>query len=162
MKRGFSLVELLVVIAILGILTSIMLSVFAAPRRQARDDRRVADLRQVQQGLELYYTRFQEYPKNISGWNDLRVALVGSNIGITNVSNDPLCKGSVDDTSCTDNYMYGGNTDGSEYILQALLEDKDSPLIKDSYNPSLGGGTNLGSTRCATTRGNRFFYCVKF
>ena len=53
--RGFTLVELLVVIAIIGLLSTLAVVSLNSARGKARDAKRLADIRQVQTGLELYY-----------------------------------------------------------------------------------------------------------
>jgi type II secretion system protein G len=53
-KRGFTLIELLVVIAIIGLLASIVLASLNSARKKSRDARRVADMKQMQNALELY------------------------------------------------------------------------------------------------------------
>jgi type II secretion system protein G len=53
-KRGFTLIELLVVIAIIGLLASIVLASLNSARKKSRDARRLADLKQLQNALELY------------------------------------------------------------------------------------------------------------
>lgn len=54
-NRGFTLIELLVVIAIIGILSSVVLASLNSARQKSRDARRVADIKQLQTALELYY-----------------------------------------------------------------------------------------------------------
>ncbi len=61
-KRGFTLIELLVVIAIIGILASIVLASLDSARKKGRDARRIADLKQIQLALELYYDANGQYP----------------------------------------------------------------------------------------------------
>lgn len=51
---SFTLIELLVVIAIIGMLSALLLPNFMAARERARDGKRKADLRQIQQALEMY------------------------------------------------------------------------------------------------------------
>src|SRR3989344_4283087 len=59
---GFTLIELLVVIAIIGIIASMVLIGVNSTRRLGRDARRIADLRQMQNALEIYYNGCGEYP----------------------------------------------------------------------------------------------------
>ncbi len=63
---GFTLIELLVVIAIIGILASIVLASLNSARVKSRDARRVADVKQVQLALELYYNDNAVYPATTS------------------------------------------------------------------------------------------------
>ncbi len=147
--KGFTLIEVLIVVGIIGLLASVVLSGLGSVRSRGRDARRVADLRQVQQGLELYYTRNQSYPTGVTDWDGLRGVLKNENIGITNISNDPLCRDN-NDTAC-DNYEYI-DMGGQEYILKAFLEDKDSPLKKDSHTDAT----------CGKASGDKFVFCIKF
>lgn len=61
-KRGFTLIELLVVIAIIGILSTLAVVSLGNARVRARDSKRVADIRNVQTALEIYYTDQTAYP----------------------------------------------------------------------------------------------------
>jgi len=155
-NKGFTLIEVLIVVGIIGLLASVVLSGLGSVRSRGRDARRAADLRQVQQGLELYYTRFQQYPNGTS-WDNLRTQLREADIGITNISNDPSCG---DSCPSEQNYQYF-STNGEEYILQALLEDKESPLAKDSYG-RLQDDDQIAGSKCGLPSGDRYYYCVKF
>lgn len=68
-RRGFTLIELLVVVAIIGMLSSVVLSSLNTARQKGRDARRVADLKQLQTALELYYASQSApaYPSALSG-----------------------------------------------------------------------------------------------
>lgn len=67
-NAGFTLIELLVVIAIIGILASVVLASLNTARQKSRDARRIADLRQIQTALELYYSSNNSYPQPSEGW----------------------------------------------------------------------------------------------
>jgi len=60
-KRGFTLIELLVAVAILAILSSVGLSTFIGSQKKARDARRRADLKSIQNALEQYYLTNNAY-----------------------------------------------------------------------------------------------------
>ncbi|MDO8505004.1 MAG: type II secretion system protein [bacterium] len=61
-KKGFTLIELLVVIAIIGILSTLAVVSLGNARTRARDSKRVADIRNTQTALEIYYTDNIAYP----------------------------------------------------------------------------------------------------
>lgn len=54
-KKGFTLIEMLVVIAVIGILASIVVLGTGSARTKARDTKRIADVKQIQNGLEATY-----------------------------------------------------------------------------------------------------------
>lgn len=68
--RGFTLIELLVVIAIIGLLASTVLAALDSVRAKARDSRRIADMRQIQTALELYFNDNGVYPGTTSWVRD--------------------------------------------------------------------------------------------
>ncbi|MFN3301932.1 MAG: type II secretion system protein [Patescibacteria group bacterium] len=65
-KKGFTLIELLVVIAIIGILAAIGITALSSARAKARDAKRIADLKNIQAALELYFNDKGNYPTGTS------------------------------------------------------------------------------------------------
>jgi type II secretion system protein G len=61
-SKGFTLIELLVVIAIIGLLASIIVASLNTAQQKGRDARRIADLKEVQLAIELYYDANSNYP----------------------------------------------------------------------------------------------------
>ena len=61
-QKGFTLIELLVVIAIIGLLSTLAVVALNSARQKSRDSKRVADIKQIQTALELYYSENNGYP----------------------------------------------------------------------------------------------------
>jgi len=148
---GFTLIEILVVIAIISVLLGSVLVGLGPAQRQGRDTRRISDLRQTQNALELYYSKCGFYPGTANcaattiptTWADLSSVLTGSGLGVTQIPNDP-------NTAKT--YIYG-STDGSSYVLAADLEQSTNPALQSSPK-----GASVQGVDCSVA--NR--YCVQF
>ena len=117
-KRGFTLIELLVVIAIIGLLASIVLASLNSARKKSRDARRIADLKQLQNALELYSNdNSGNYPNSASAAN-VATALVALTSGsyIPAIPNDPLAGSNT--------YMYKSNaaSNSTNYCMGGYLE----------------------------------------
>ncbi len=149
MRKGFTLIEILIVVAIIALLAGTVLVGFAPATRQGRDTKRIADLRQVQNSLELYYSKCGYYPggaqaanatcvsfSQITTWDALSTALTSNNsIGVSRIPNDP---------SSGKTYFYGTDNIGSSYVIGATLEDTNNPALRNSvtgttYNIPCGG-----------------------
>ncbi|MGE5425829.1 MAG: type II secretion system protein [Bacillota bacterium] len=65
-KKGFTLIELLVVIAIIGLLSTLSVLALNSARARARDAKRIADIKQVQTALEMYYNDANNYPSALT------------------------------------------------------------------------------------------------
>jgi len=136
------------------------LSGFGASQVDGRDARRISDLHEIQNALELYYNKCGYYPgaavpsgqcpfasTQISTFAELSNALRGTvSLGITSIPNDPTT-GAM--------YYYGTNTVGSKYIIAARLENKGNSVFS-YYTPlSLVGIKIPGVTSCAAP-----MYCL--
>jgi type II secretion system protein G len=91
--KGFTLIELLVVIAIIGVLASIVLASLDSSRKKGRDARRLADIKQIQLALELYYDQNNAFPPDNGTTNGVYTfdpTLLTSAGYISAVPTDPL------------------------------------------------------------------------
>src|SRR5581483_8913995 len=97
-QKGFTLIEILIVVAIIAILASVVLVGLGPTQQAGRDARRLSDLREVQNGLELYFAKCGYYPgpavagscgstswSAVSTWAALTASLQGSTIGVNSV-----------------------------------------------------------------------------
>lgn len=62
LRKGFTLVEMLIVIAIIAILASVALVSVKGVRQSAADTKKISDVSKIQQQLEVYYSRYGNYP----------------------------------------------------------------------------------------------------
>lgn len=90
MNKGFTLIEFLVVVATFSLLSSIVLVDVSSTLKKARDARRLTDMQNIQNALEMYKSNYGYYPENTdndySGWD------TGYNGGLTggDIFIDPL------------------------------------------------------------------------
>ncbi len=116
-KSGFTLIELLVVIAIIGLLSTLSIVALNSARARARDARRVADVKQIQTALELYYNEQGKYPTTALASGS---AIAGT---ATYMNAIPTAPTPVDGT-CSDaqnTYTYANQTSGASYTLSYCL-----------------------------------------
>lgn len=157
-RQGFTLIELLVVIAIIGILASIVLASLNSARVKSRDARRVADIKQVQLALELYFDANGNYPTTLAALT------TGGHIPV--VPQDPL------GTSISYTYAaLGSGTTCSSYHLGASLEEASNPALKGDNDAAAGtvctgGGTDWSAndadaSKCNTAHSGTHCYDVK-
>jgi prepilin-type N-terminal cleavage/methylation domain-containing protein len=143
-QQGFTLIEILIVVAIIAILASVVLVGLGPTQRAGRDARRLSDLREIQNGLELFYNKCGYYPGSIDAsgacsqavapgnWTDLATALQG--VGVTSLPNDPNANSS---------YGYFTYDNGDSYILGAALEDPNNGAFVNYTAPVLPAGVTV-------------------
>ncbi len=145
-QKGFTIIELLVVIAIIGLLASVVLVGLGGARRSGRDARRVADLRQIQVGLESYFAKNGNYPQP-----PLSTNLVNAGVGVSVVPVDPSGT-----TAVPVPYSYGVNANpATTYTLGASLEDTTNQALNNDID-----GTSNGVACADGPAPAAFVYCV--
>ncbi len=131
--KGFTLIELLVVIAIIGILSSVVLASLNTARLKSRDTRRIADIKQIQLALALYFDSNAEYPDTLSELATTYIAAIPT---------DPVGGGA---------YAYspigtGAGTTCSSYHLGATLEELSNQALRGDIDAAAGGAGALCGT----------------
>ncbi|MFA5644277.1 MAG: type II secretion system protein [Patescibacteria group bacterium] len=117
-KKGFTLIELLVVIAIIGILATLAVVALQNARKNARDAKRIADVRQLQTSFELYFNDWQEYPAS-SVFDGGEIGS-GTNVYMAIVPTAPT-PADGDCVSASNTYAYTQDDSGASYTLAFCL-----------------------------------------
>jgi prepilin-type N-terminal cleavage/methylation domain-containing protein len=149
-RRGFTLIEILIVVAIIAILASVVLVGLGPTQSLGRDARRVSDLHEVQNGLELFYNKSGAYPvPTVATWGPATTAgtfsnlLTTANIGVSVIPNDP---------NTANNYVYAWTAAGGSYILAATLENGSGgswAAYQPPTIPTFVGETGSAAPTCA-------------
>ena len=169
--KAFTLIELLVVVVIIGIIATMVTIAISSTRMKARDAKRVADIKQMQAALELYYAENLTYP---ASWT-VGQPLVSN--GKTFMAKFPTNPSPRNDGTCVDsdygylgtgtqyaiNFCLGGNTAyldaGDHYIVQSGYGNGIIVALVDA--PVSGIDYTLSTGQTGTTDGNGFLTCYK-
>jgi len=145
-NKGFTLIELLVVIAIIGLLSSIVLASLNSARKKSRDARRVADIKQIQVALEMYFDANNgSYPPGTS-----LTALAPTYI--SSLPKDPL--GTDYRYQAIDNITHGAACSSAPctyYHLGASLEDNTNAALNSDADACAASGTGCARVLTGTT-----------
>ncbi len=154
-KAAFTLIELLVVISIIAILLAVATVSYTNAQQKGRDNKRKADLKAVQQALEIYFNQNGKYPDTDASSGN---GIIKCNTG-TSPNNDSTSKNWGSIFSCdpdgpgslaTITYMnplpkdpvntgnsnyYYNKTSNSTYVLYAVIENSKDQENKNDGNP---------------------------
>ncbi len=170
-RKGFTLIEILIVVAIIAILASIVLVGLGPSQQAGRDARRLSDLHEIQNGLELFYNKCGFYPGTAAptctvgspgtDWTGFQATLAGAGIGINT-------GGVPQDPSSNQTYGYEWSSTNSSYILGTVLENTNNSVLINYTAPTVTGGTwvvgsgNAPNAACtgAGSGGTGKTYCI--
>ena len=170
-RRGFTLIEILIVVAIIAILASVVLVGLGPTQQAGRDARRLSDLREVQNGLELFYQDCGFYPGGTAtvgtcakvtaaptDWTTMGTIISGIVPNIGTIPNDPS-------TNRTYSYGYWNVAPiGSGYLLGAILENTNNAVFNGYTAPATIASytivANAGATAVTTCTAAAGEYCI--
>ncbi|OGY57095.1 MAG: hypothetical protein A2Y84_00370 [Candidatus Colwellbacteria bacterium RBG_13_48_8] len=132
---GFTLIEMLIVIAVIAILAGLVLTGVTGFQATARDTRRVADLKNAQNFLELYYNKVGVYPDENS-WDDL-VDVMGSGSGGQGITDQFPKPNPAQEADYP--YYYGTSDDNLSYVLGAKLERGGEKMLGEDIDAATFG-----------------------
>ena len=105
---AFTLLELLVTIFIISIIVSLSVIVYDVSWSKSRDSKRVSDIIRIQNALEKYHEREDEYPDSITFGGDL-INSISTTTYLLNIPQNPRPRS---DGDCADSeYQYSTTSD---------------------------------------------------
>lgn len=137
-KKGFTLVELIIVITILAILSVIAFISFQSYSWNARDGNRLATLKNIENGLELFMTKVGTYPEpewSVSEWViDGNTYITKWEIGESIITQIQMNTIPIDPET-KNNYIYAITSWKNEYQLATISESQLTyqPFISQTY-----------------------------
>ena len=146
---------MLVVIAIIGILASIIIANLSSARASSRDGKRIADIKDIQLALALYYNDNGSFPDSIYSsiiFSPKYMSTVpkdsnGNNYSYTALWKNPSGSGSLQ--NCTPSrpavyYHLGAQLEATNPVLTADTQVFDSSVLSLQQNSINIAGTNYG------------------
>ncbi len=125
--NGYSFIEMIIVVAIVSILATLVIVSVQSARISARDSRRVSDINEIRSALNLYYSKYNQYPTAITPGQALTVNSV---IYLESVPHNPT---PYTDNGCPDkDYDYSQISSGLSYTLSFCLGYKQDTISAGS------------------------------
>lgn len=157
-NKGFTLVELLVVVAIIGLLAGIAVVSVNSVRVKARDAKRIADVKQIQNALELYNnTKGGQYPLTSAGNAEtVLTGMVISEGGIASVADTAAMKVPAKGGEIYINVIPDDPTMGQDYIYKPCPLSEDKTYCKSYYiefKTEAASSVGVAGNYCANTTG---------
>lgn len=153
-NKGFTILELLVVIAIIGILSAIIMASLNTSRSKARDAKRVEEIRQMINGLEIYYNSTGSYPSKAQLQNPNKAQNPLSPY-LWPIPRDPktnafynytgIRQGANQSTACV-GYHIGASFENNNQLLQ-----NDSDFNSNTVNRCVTAASGTGTSPSANT-----------
>lgn len=119
-RSAFTLIELLIVVAIIGVLATLAIIALQNARSKSRDAKRIADIKQIQTSLELFFTDNGFYPTAVTSTIASGSAVYMAALPTAPTPVDGSC------SSTTNAYTY--SSDGSTYSISFCLGNPNSGL----------------------------------
>jgi prepilin-type N-terminal cleavage/methylation domain-containing protein len=128
-RAGFTLIELLVVVAIIGLLASIILASLSTARQKGRDARRLSDLREMANTLELANIGIRAGTMTCTVGSAVSSCTAPSGLGSYNdPSGSATVCGKSGNGASTCNYVVELAGSTQSYEICAWLETASGPL----------------------------------
>lgn len=152
-KLGFTLVEIIVVVSVISILASMLVVGMVDIGKRSRDSDRQADLRLMQNAIELYKNKYGRYPDGCNGanrWSAQTVSAASAN-RCTNSSQEyiedlapefmPALPKELKPNGDNSGYMYYVNADGSTFKLVAYRTvESEVVTLNHAFKPCDSSG----------------------
>jgi uncharacterized protein (TIGR02145 family)/prepilin-type N-terminal cleavage/methylation domain-containing protein len=138
LKKAFTLIELLVVIAIIGILATLAVVALQQARQNARDSKRMADMKQIHTALELFFNENGRYPTT-EEWNS--GSIVSSTSQETFMYSIPTAPSPADGNclEASNTYTYIPQNNGASYTIDFCTGKQVSDLPEGAKQMTPGG-----------------------
>jgi type II secretory pathway pseudopilin PulG len=168
------LVELLTVMTIIALLATIVFAALQDSRAKGRDTQRIQNLKELQKGIEMYFSEYGYFPPLAVPTSDARSRGTGFTCSDGTIGDQNWCalvsaiapyhRGGVDDPISTAPYSYYYDADGTQpqyYGLMVMLESPGSDDTAISDNGYYCTVLPCASNTRGYEIGNEPIYCMQ-